>query len=357
MIEIDGSFGEAGGQILRTALSLSCLLQKPFRMFNIRKKRKKPGLMPQHLMCVQALARISDALVQGDSLGSAEISFEPSAVKSGNYFFDIGTAGSTSLLLQSLLPPLFFAKERSFLKLTGGTHVPFSPPFQYIHEVFIPTLHLLGYNLNAVIEQYGFYPKGGGRITVEISPVSKDLRGVILLDRGELKGIYGISGVGNLPLSIAERQKDAAQKYLLAHGFKGNIETLSVSAFGQGTFLFLKTETDKCIAGFSSLGERGKKAEKVGEEAAHSVIDYLSAEAFLDHHLADQIILYLAIAEGESSFSTSCITDHILTNLQVIQKFLEMTCSIKGEQGKPGTVSISGKSCAMRNNKNPLSLD
>jgi RNA 3'-terminal phosphate cyclase (ATP) len=342
MLEIDGSFGEGGGQVLRTSLSLSCLLNKPFRIFNIRIKRKKPGLMPQHLMGIRALKLISNARVKGDAKSSTELIFEPEEVKAGDYLFDIGTAGSTSLLLQTIILPLIFAKSRSSLSLIGGTHVPFSPPFHYISEVFIPILKKLGISIETRIESYGFYPKGGGKVRVEIIPSGK-IKGMRFLERGEIKKLRGISGVGNLPLSIAERQKDAALKILASEGLKAEIETLSVLTPGQGTFMFLGAETDYCIAGFSSLGERGKRAELVGEETAKKFLSYYSTPPCLDHHMADQIVLYLAIAQGESSFTTSEISNHLLTNLWAIDKFLGIQYVIEGEIGKPGRVTIKRK--------------
>jgi RNA 3'-terminal phosphate cyclase (ATP) len=342
MLEIDGSFGEGGGQILRTSLSLSCLLNKPFRLFNIRRKRKKSGLMPQHLMGIRSLKLISNARVDGDSQGSTELLFEPGEVKAGDYFFDIGTAGSTSLLLQAILPPLIFANDRSSLTLKGGTHVPFSPPFHYINKIFIPVLNKLGIKVKATIESYGFYPKGGGKVHAEIRPID-EIEAVNYLERGELKNVYGFSGVGNLPLTIAERQKNAALAVLASQGINAGIETISVSTLGQGTFIFLGAETENCLAGFSSLGERGKKAELVGEEAAKKFLDYYSASACLDRNLADQIVLYLAISKGESSFTTAEISGHLLTNLWVIQKFLGIRYTIEGETGKPGRVTIEGR--------------
>jgi len=340
MIEIDGSFGEGGGQILRTSLSLSCLLNRPFRIFNIRRKRKKPGLMPQHLMGIRSLKLISNARVTGDSQGSIELLFEPGEVKAGDYFFDIGTAGSTSLLLQAIIPPLIFANNRSSLTLKGGTHVPFSPPFHYISEVFIPILNKLGIEAKATIESYGFYPKGGGKVHVEIKMADK-IEAANYLERGQLTKVYGLSGVGNLPLSIAERQKNAALTILISQGINAEIETISVSTPGQGTFMFLEAATENCLAGFSSLGERGKKAELVGEEAAKKFLDYYSTSACLDRHLADQIVLYLGVAKGESSFTTAEISGHLLTNLWVIKEFLGIQYAVEGEIGKPGKVTIN----------------
>ncbi|MFZ6017936.1 MAG: RNA 3'-terminal phosphate cyclase [Nitrospirota bacterium] len=338
MLEIDGSYGEAGGQILRTSLSLSCLLRKPFRMFNIRKGRKKPGLMPQHLTCVRAATLISDAKVKGDDEGSTELIFEPEEIRPGDYYFDIGTAGSTSLLLQSILPPLIFSKEKSSITLKGGTHVPFSPTFHYLSDVFVPMLSKLGVRLYLSIESYGFYPKGGGKIRADIMP-AKDIFGINLTDRGDIISIAGISGIGNLPLSIAERQRASVLKTLT--GFKVNIETIDVPTPGQGTFVFLRAETNTCITGFSSLGERGKRAEVVGEEVAKEFLEYCSTEACLDPYLSDQIMLYLAIAKGESSFTTSRISNHLLTNIWVIEKFLRVKYKVEGEKGLPGRIAIS----------------
>lgn len=342
MLEIDGSFGEGGGQILRTSLSLSCLLHKPFRLVNIRRKRKKPGLMPQHLMGIRSLKLISNARVDGDFQGSMELSFEPGEVKAGDYYFDIGTAGSTSLLLQTILPPLIFANNRSSLTLKGGTHVPLSPPFHYIKKIFISVINKLGTKVKARIESYGFYPKGGGKIHAEIEPV-KEIGAINYSERGRFKKVHGFSGVGNLPLSIAERQKNAVVAILAAQGINVQIETISVSTPGQGTFIFLEVETENCLAGFSSLGERGKKAELVGEEVAKEFLSYYSASVCLDRHLADQVILYLAASKGESSFTTMEISGHLLTNLWVIEKFLDIRYEVEGETGKAGKVTIEGR--------------
>ena len=290
-------------------------------------------------MGIRSLKLISNARVEGDSGGSTELFFEPGEVKHGDYFFDIGTAGSTSLLLQAILPPLIFAKHRTSLTLKGGTHVPLSPPFQYVSEIFLPVLKELGIEVKATIESCGFYPKGGGKVYVEITPADR-LEAMNFLERGNLKKVYGLSGVGNLPLSIAERQKKAALTTLTSHGINAEIETISVSTPGQGTFMFLKAETEKCFAGFSSLGERGKKAELVGEEAAQHFLYYYFTSACLDRHLSDQIILYLALAKGESSFSTAEISAHLITNLWVIEKFLRIQYTVEGEMGKPGKITI-----------------
>ncbi len=344
MIEIDGSFGEGGGQILRTALSLSCLHNKPFRIFNIRKGRKKPGLMPQHLTGVRAVQLLSRADVEGDHAGSAELFFSPRRVKGGTFLFDIGTAGSTLLILQTLIPALVLSKEKTEVILRGGTHVPFSPSYHYVEGVFVPFLERIGIEVSLTIESYGFYPKGGGSIKAILFP-AQEVKPLRTTERGMLLSLKGYSGVGNLPLSIAERQRKASSEKINAAigdlGCHVDIELLNVPTPGQGTFTFLKAESENCVAGFTSLGERGKRAEAVGEETAAEFIHYYSTNAALDHHLADQIVLYLSMCGEESLFTTSLITQHLLTNLWVIGLFQEFRYSIEGEIGKPGKVRIN----------------
>jgi RNA 3'-terminal phosphate cyclase (ATP) len=344
MIEIDGSFGEGGGQILRTALSLSCLFKKPFRIFNIRKGRKKPGLMPQHITCVRATQLLSNAEVKGNQKGSTELVFLPGEVKGGDFFFDIGTAGSTSLVLQTIIPSLIFSKGKSTIILKGGTHVPFSPSFHYLDRIFAYFLKNIGIDIHLSIESYGFYPKGGGKVKAEVFP-AKDIKPLNILGRGQILNLKGYSGVGNLPLSIAERQKNAVLEKIHS-GIKDilypvDIELLSVPTPGQGTFVFLLSETKNSVAGFTSLGERGKRAEVVGEEAASEFLKYYPENSALDPHLSDQIVLYLSLCKEGSAFTTSFITQHVLTNLWVIWLFHEFRYSVEGEIGKPGTVKIN----------------
>jgi len=344
MIEIDGSYGEGGGQILRTALSLSCLFNRPFRIFNIRKGRKKPGLMPQHLTAVRAAQLLSGAEVTGDNTGSTELIFSPKQIKGGDFFFDIGTAGSTSLVLQTLIPSLIFLKEKTTLTLKGGTHVPFSPSFDYLERVFVTFLKKIGINVTLSIDSYGFYPKGGGKVKAEVLP-SEEIKSADILTRGNLLRLEGKSGVGNLPISIAERQKrgmlEAITKELKDIKCPIEIELLEVLTAGQGTFIFLSSESENIIAGFTSIGERGKRAEIVGEEAAKEFIGYYSTDAALDPHLADQIVLYLSLTQNSSVFTTSRITSHLLTNLWVIGLFHKFNYSIEGDTGKRGMVRIN----------------
>jgi len=340
MIEIDGSYGEGGGQILRTALALSSLLKEPFRIFNIRKNRKKPGLQPQHLMAVKACGEITGAEVEGAFQGSSELAFEPGPTRFGRFEFDIGTAGSTSLLFQSLLPPLALSGGGSELTLKGGTHVPMSPAFDYINEVFLPTVAKLGVKCRAEIESFGFYPRGGGLARFFIGP-SECLIHAAFLSRGKLNKVKITSAVCGLPVSIAQRQRDSALEVL--KGFDAETEIKEVHSFAgaKGTFVFILSLYENSLAGFSSIGERGKRAEVVGAEAAYDFLKYEKAGDYaLDPHLADQIVLYLALSQSPCSFKTSLITEHLLTNLWVLEKFLKLTYKVEGEKGGPGGVSL-----------------
>ena len=343
MIEIDGSYGEGGGQILRTALALSCLTGKAFRIFDIRKGRKKPGLMPQHLVAVRAAATVAGAGVEGDSAGSMRLCFVPGAVRSSDFQFDIGTAGSVPLVLQTVIPPLLFAEGRSTVVLTGGTHVPFSPSYHYLAEVFAPMLARLGGRIELSIDSFGFYPRGGGSVRCTVEAV-KNLSPLEIAKPGRMLRVDGISAVGNLPFEIARRQRGAALAVLDEAGIRTEIKLEEVPTPGKGTFVFLRSGTEHALSGFTALGVLGKRAETVGEEAARELLDYHHSGAALDPHLADQIIIYLALSSGESSFTTSRITRHLLTNLWVAERFIPFRFTIEGNEGGAGKVLLYGKS-------------
>jgi RNA 3'-terminal phosphate cyclase (ATP) len=339
MLEIDGSHGEAGGQILRTSLSLSCITHTAFKIFNIRRARKRPGLMPQHLAAVDAVARIAGARVSGHYEGSTELTFEPGEPQPGDYVFDIRTAGSTSLLSQAVLPALLFTRDKSRITFKGGTHVPFSPSFDYLKGVFIPMLEEIGITARASILRYGFYPKGGGEIEIEMAP-SRLIHNLHAVQRGNAVKIELTSGVARLPIGIALRQRDAALKRLADGGLTADAQVRNVPAAGQGTFVFIRAGFERCSAGFSALGERGKPAELVAEEASEAFLHYYSLADCLDPWLADQIVIYLAVAQAASTFTTSRITNHLLTNLWAIEKFLGISYRIEGERGGGGVVTI-----------------
>jgi RNA 3'-terminal phosphate cyclase (ATP) len=341
-VVIDGSHGEGGGQILRTALALSVIFKKPLTLHHIRAKRKNPGLGHQHLTAVNALAWVSGAEVEGNAIGSQTLTFIPGEVRPGNFKFRVGTAGSVTLLLQALLLPLCLSPRGSRLVLEGGTHVPWSPPFHYLSDVLLPTVHSMGISVDGKIDRWGWYPKGGGIIQVEIRP-SLSLNPISLLERGSLRRIRGLSAASLLRKDVKERQRDEALRRIDKEMKMGaEIRILpDIPSRGPGSLLFLIAESDGAVAGFSSLGEKGKRAEEVAREAVDALKDYLEAGSCIDPHLADQLIPIMALAKGNSSFTTTQITEHLLTNLWVVQHFRKnMKISLTGEKGRGRKVEL-----------------
>ena len=312
-------------------------------IINIRQGRKVPGLQPQHLTSVSACKKISGAQVEGDSLQSTSLRFFPGDITGGEFTFDVAekkrSAGSTSLVLQTIFLPLCRAQTNSKLEVLGGTHVPWSPPFHYLKDIFIPMVKKIGCNVDLEIRNWGWYPKGGGEVAGTIMPTTKFLP-LELTDRGKLLNLSGISAVSNLPVSIAERQKDHALRILKEKGFSAEISLYQAPSIGQGTFFFLKAEFENSVAGFSSLGEIGKRAERVAEEACEEFLRFMQTEGAVDPHLADQLIPYLALAEGNSAFTVSKITNHLLTNIWMVKQFLKRDILVEGEEGEEGKVTI-----------------
>ncbi|MCS7039079.1 MAG: RNA 3'-terminal phosphate cyclase [Anaerolineae bacterium] len=342
MILIDGSQGEGGGQILRSALALSLLTGQAVRIENIRAKRPKPGLQPQHLAAVRVAAAIARAETAGAELGSTRLDFRPGRVRPGTYSFEIGTAGAVTLVLQTVFLPLALADAASTLFIGGGTHVPWSPSFEYIAEVWLPMLQRLGLEGEVALERAGFYPRGGGRIRAHIEPTLTPPTPLVALERGAVHRVTGISAVANLPLGIAERQARQAEKRLRPHIGDVRLRIETLNAPGPGTALFLRLESEHAVAGFVGLGARGKPAERVADEAVDELLAHLATPAAIDPHLADQLILPLALARGRSAFRTSAITNHLLTHVAVVRAFLPATIAVEGELGAPGKVIIEG---------------
>jgi RNA 3'-terminal phosphate cyclase (ATP) len=341
-IELDGSFGEGGGQILRTSLAMSLLTGKPFRLHNIRARRPKPGLQPQHLMCVRAAATIGKAQIIGASQGSSELSFDPGTVTAGNYHFAIGTAGATGLVLQTLCLPLALgAREPSEITISGGTHVKAAPCYHFLDTTWRAFLEFFGLRLKLTMVRPGFYPRGGGAIRAGIQPCPR-LHSFRLGPTAPLHTVTGFSAVAGLPEEIAERQAHRAEKRLRAEArelkVKIAVDTWSGSP---GTVLALTLPTQPVPTLFFALGERGKKAERVADEVVDQVIAFLATESpAVDLHSADQIVLPLALAEGRSEFPVAEITQHLLTNVAVIGRFVDRPITCAGEEGKPGRVVI-----------------
>jgi len=341
LLTIDGSCGEGGGQVLRTALALSAILGRPIELVKIRAGRRNPGLQPQHLSCVKALAEITGAEVHGAEIGSSRLYFVPGWITGGSRRFDVGTAGAVSLVFQALLGPLAFADRPSALLLTGGTHVLWSPPAPYVSQVFLPMVNRMGLEAGWQLERGGFYPKGGGRVHVAVQPVTQ-LRAIDLTNRGALLAIRGISAVAGLPRKIAERQADRIRCRLTDAGYTIEIEIAELDAACPGDTVFIWAEFEQTRAGFGSLGERGKPAERVADEAADALLDFLAGDAAMEEYLADQLALFMALANGRSVVTTVRVSRHLLTNLWTIQQFLPVGVLLEGELGGPGRLTIEG---------------
>ncbi len=348
MVVIDGSYGEGGGQVLRTSLSLSAITGQPVRIVQIRAGRRKPGLQAQHLTGVLAIARVCDAELEGARLGSMELTFTPRRPpQAGEYCFDVaeqrkgGSAGSIALVLHTLLLPLAWAEGESKVTVRGGTHVAWSPPYHYLEQVYLAMLGKIGIVGRGKIARYGWYPRGGGEVTVWIQGTpGRSLAPLQLEERGDLRRLRGLSIYSNLPAHVGDRQRRRAETLLREAGFHPRFEVVQATSPGIGTAVVLAAECDDLVAGFSALGERGKPAEQVAEEAGRDFLRWWQSGATVEMHLADQLILPLALADGPSSFTTCRVTQHLLTNAWVVRSFLPVQVEVAGEEGGPGRVDV-----------------
>ncbi len=329
MITIDGAQGEGGGQVLRTSIGLSLFTGDAFRIQNIRANRKKPGLLRQHLTAVEAAVAISNGSADGAVIGSKELVFRPGKVKAGDYRFAVGTAGSATLVLQTILPVLILGTEKSRLTLEGGTHNPHAPPFEFLHRAFLPLLNRMGPRVVARLDRAGFYPAGGGRFEVEVQP-AKRLERLDLLSRGETTSRSACAIISNLSLNIGDRElKVVSQKLGWA---RECLRVEEVPSRGPGNALILEVGSENLMEVFTGFGERGLSAEMLAETVVAQVRDYLAAEAAVGEHLADQLLIPMALAGG-GSFRTVAPSRHTITNCDVISKFLPVRFDIeKGEK-------------------------
>jgi RNA 3'-terminal phosphate cyclase (ATP) len=333
MLDLDGSMGEGGGQILRTSLALSMVTGTPVRIRGIRARRARPGLMRQHLTAVEAAARVSGARVEGAEVGSREIVFVPGEVRPGEYRFDIGTAGSTTLILQTLLPALLHAPGPSRLTLEGGTHNPQAPPFDYLERVFLPLLRRMGARIEAVLERPGFYPAGGGRFSVTIDPPAR-LSGLELLERGEIRSRRAVAILSALPRHVGERE---LRHVVRETGWDpASQEIREVVSPGPGNVLLLEVESEALTEIFAGFGERGVPAEEVAARALREMRRYLDAGVPVGEHLADQLLLPLALA-GSGAFATLPLSLHATTQIDLIPRFLDVRIEVE-ERGDGGCV-------------------
>ncbi len=325
---LDGSRGEGGGQILRTALSLSLATGRRLRIERIRAGRKKPGLLRQHLTAVQAAARVGGAKVEGAELGSMALSFAPSGIYAGTYAFAVGTAGSTTLVLQTILPALLLAGGPSTVSIEGGTHNPFAPPFDFIDRAFLPLVRRMGPNVTARLERHGFFPAGGGRISVAIEP-APFLRLDIGL-RGEIRARRARAIVSNLPLRIARTEVDRIRERL--SWTEADLEAEEVESPGPGNAAMVEIESEGVTELFTAFGERGLPAEAVADRASDQARRYLASSAAAGEYLTDQVLLPMALAGG-GSFTSTGLSPHASTNMDVIRAFLDVEFSTDEEDG------------------------
>lgn len=327
MIEIDGSMGEGGGQIPRTALALSLLEQQPLRLRHIRAGRDPSGLRPQHKTVVEAAAAIGDATVSGASVGSTTLTFAPEGVQPGTYHFDVGTAGSAVLVFQTVLPPLLTAQRSSRITVVGGTHVRSAPPFEFFAQTFLPVVERMGPVCRAEMDRPGFYPKGGGQCSLEVTPVAR-LDPLDLTQRGREQRRRARVLLANLPRHIAERELETLREHLPDGVDEEIVDTPSTR--GAGNALLIELQFEHVTEVVSAIGEKGRPAESVAQAAAQAARTYLGADAPVGAHLADQLLLPLAMGGGQ--FRTGTLTPHFHTNAAVIGQFFGDPLSLRAEK-------------------------
>ena len=321
MLTIDGSFGEGGGQIIRTSLALSLVTGEPFHVERVRARREKPGLRQQHLTAVNAAASVGEATVEGAAVGSTEFTFTPGTVTPGEYVFNIGTAGSSTLVLQTVLPPLMIAGAPSIVRIEGGTHNVHAPPYDFVERTFLPLVCRIGPQVDIELERYGFYPPGGGRFTVLIEPAVEFHR-LELIERGPIQARRARALVVNLPASMADRELSVIKEKMGLNDDELFAE-VSDNAISRGTAAMIEIESADVTELFSRIGERGVRAEVIAGNAADEAIAYLETPAPVGEHLADQLLVPFALAKG-GSFNTGVLSLHTQTNIEVIKKFLNV---------------------------------
>ncbi|WP_372365581.1 RNA 3'-terminal phosphate cyclase [Candidatus Uabimicrobium sp. HlEnr_7] len=341
-LEIDGSLGEGGGQVLRSSLTLSILCQRPFTIKNIRANRSKPGLKAQHLTAIQAATLISQADVTGDELHSTQLSFSPKKCVPGNYFFDVKTAGATSLVLQTIHLPLSFAGN-SIIDIKGGTHVPFSPVFEFIQHSWAEAIKQIMPEIDLTINQAGFFPKGGGHFQSKITQCNA-IDSIELIKRPAIKKITIDVVASKLPEHVSDREIEALKHYLKKNSIPGKIGSIvrNHNSMDSGNCLLIHCHfKNGWTVSFSEMGKRGRSSEVVAERLGQIFVEYWRSKAVVDEHLADQLLLPLSFAKSTSQYTVSKITQHLLTNAQVIQAFSNAKIEVDGAEGKCGLVKIT----------------
>ncbi len=330
MLHIDGSYGEGGGQILRTSLSLAAITGQPIRIDRIRAKREKPGLAIQHLTGVRAAAAICQAKVKGDTLGSTTLEFIPNCpTQAGNYIFDVaqtvgtGSAGAVTLILQTVLLPLALTTGESVVTFKGGTFIPWSPPAPYIEQVYLPILVQMGVQAEVKIRAWGWYPRGGGELELRVTGNGGDvsLKSLQLLERGALQQLKGLAIVTELPAHIPQRMANRAQNLLEQAHLKAQVQPLRERGVGAGAGIFLTAQYEHSRTGFGAVGKIGLPAEQVAAIATQELLNFHANGAPIDIYLADQLLLPAALASEPSQYRSAGISTHLTTNAWVIEQF------------------------------------
>lgn len=339
MITIDGSYGEGGGQILRTSLALAAITGTPVRIENIRARRPKPGLQRQHLAGVLAAARVCGGEVEGAELNSRTIVLRPQAVVAGHHHFAIGSAGSTSLVLQTVLPILLMADGPSTVVIEGGTHNPLAPPVEFLRDAFLPVLHRVGVSATVELDRYGFYPAGGGRMRASVQPWSASVP-LELLERGRSVSRRAVASIAHLPAHVAAREAQAVKHGL--HWSHEEVDEQEVVADGQGNVLQVWLRYAQACEVISTFGELRKSAEKVAQEAVSQVMRFTSANVPVGEHLADQLLLPLALGSG-GRFRTVAPSEHARTNAHVMAAFLGPVVEFTEREPDRWDVSVRGR--------------
>lgn len=331
---IDGSLGEGGGQIVRSSLALSLVTGKPVTITNIRAGREKPGLMRQHLTAVQAATAVGEAQVSGAEIGSRELRFQPTTIRPGSYSFSVGTAGSTTLVLQTVLPALLIADGPSEVILEGGTHNQWAPPFHFLERTFLPLINRMGPRVAVALERYGFHPVGGGRVVVAIEP-SSVLRGFDLLERGSIRSRSVCAIVANLPLHIGNREVEEVVRKMSWQADEARVE--EVLAQGPGNILAVEIECEHLTESFTAFGRVGVSAKGVADEVVRLVRSYVASGVPVGLSLADQIMLPLGISAWQAdglvetrggAFVTMPLTRHSTTQVEILRRFLGVAITI-----------------------------
>ena len=348
MLQIDGSHGEGGGQILRYAIALSVLTKEPVEIANIRANRPNSGLRAQHYTAISCMKSLCNAETEGLSIGSAKLKFLPGEIHSGEYKFDIGTAGSITLVFQACVLSSLKATEPIKIKLTGGTDVKWSPSWDYFTHVFLPLIQKMGVKTDAQLIKRGYYPKGGGEAELTIYPVKK-LQPLHLEGKQVFNKINGIIHIANLPDHIGKRMKHAAMKMVAKNNLQSSIQIDKTTSFSPGTGITLWSQSEFTVLGSTALGEKGVTSEKIGGNAANQLVKEIKIGATIDTFAIDQILPYTVLAKDESVCMVRMLSNHTKTNIWLLKQFFDVEFEIKEQQG---LVRLSVKQNTNLNSKN-----